>query len=311
MCDVHTHRNVCCEGLVGGDSLLLSQQHSEQVNGKVVQEITPLQQTETFNEDPGYSSRMKNLKHGNLCTLEPADLQQRDNAIYYFSYWFRNATGYFWCKGDPGVRLHILTSPVSVLVEELVSGQDVLTADQTVSEGQRMRLTCAHACAAKLNPNLGYIWYKNGLQLNSWRKRVNILDPISSEDTGSYVCILIGYNDLPSPAVNLTVQERPRDTLSDQVPYSGPKMDRLTTPTLTHGCDKHGSVEHIMNCQKPKSKSLFTFSIMAGASFCAGLVIAVIVTVVIFKTKKKKTMIKKKTHAGGMNKRPISAVSFA
>lgn len=239
---------------------------------------------------PAYSSRMKLLTHGdNDCTMKLGDLKKSDTSIYYFVYSFRNATGHrMTCKGLPGVRLHIFASPVSILVKRLVSGQDVCVADWTVIEGQRIMLTCVPTCAANVNSNLGYIWYKNRLQLNGSTANSQFLslDPISIEDMGSYVCVMIGYKDLPSSAVKLTVQRRPRNTeASDEIPDSG--SEKNSVPTLTHVYDAQNSTDQIFNdCQTPKS--MFTFSILIVASVCVGLVITIMLAILFLKVHKKK-----------------------
>lgn len=126
----------------------------------------------------------------------------RDASIYFFKSSFRNvAGGNMTCECVPAVRLHIFACPVSILLEEIVvRGQKVPVADWTVMEGQKTMLTCVPTCAANLNSNPGYIWYKNRLQLNGSRANSPFLslDPISNEDT---VCAMIGYKDLPSSAV--------------------------------------------------------------------------------------------------------------
>lgn len=175
---------------------------------------------------------------------------------------------------------------MSILVERLVKGQHELVADWTVIEGQRIMLTCVPTCAANLNSNPGYIWYKNGLQLNGSRANSPSLslDPISNEDPGSYVCAMIGYKDLPSSAVDLTVLGPPRNTVMSD---GGSKKD--SEPTLTHGCDAQTSTDQIFNnYQTPKGKSTFTFSIMLATCICVGWVIAIMVAILVHREKKKK-----------------------
>lgn len=160
-------------------------------------------------------------------------------------------------------------------MEKLDRGQDVPVADQTVIEGQRIMLTCVPACAATLNSDPGYIWYKNRLQLNGSTANLSFLslDPISNKDTGSYVCAMIGYKDLPSSAVNLTVQRRPSNTVLSEIP-GGESKD--SAPTQTHGCDAQNYTDQIfINYQTPKGKSIFLFSIMLVAGVCVRWVIAI------------------------------------
>lgn len=98
--------------------------------------------------------------------------------------------------------------------------------DGTVIEGQRIRLICVPNCAANLNSNEGYVWYKNRLKLNDSHANSPFLslDPISYVDTGSYVCAMIDYEDLPLSAVSLTVLRTHRNTrVSNEIPDVGSK----------------------------------------------------------------------------------------
>lgn len=192
--------------------------------------------------------------------MKLADLQQSNASVYYF----KNVTGYHMrCNGVPGVRLHILASPVRIMVKGLVREQGKHVAEWRAKEGQAIKLTWVPTWAAKLNSNPGYIWYRNRLQLNSSRTNSYLsLDPITYEDTGIYVCVLIGYEDLPSPAVNLTVQRRSSSTVSAAVSEGGSKMDNILS--LTHGFDAFSATEQLFNYQK--FKSLFTVSIMLAAT---------------------------------------------
>ena len=239
---------------------------------------------------PGYLNRITYVERGtNNCTLKLADLKKSDATVYYFIYSYRNFMGrHVACKGVPGVRLKIFDSPVGILVEKLVRGQNGPVANYTVTEGQKIRLTCVHTCAMNLNYNPGYIWYKNSLQLNGSRANSPFLSlgSVSNKDTGSYVCVMIGYKDLPSSAVILTVQKKPRG-VSDNLPDGGSKMDRV--PTAAHDCDTQNFVDHIFNCcQTRKGKRMFIYAI-AIVSVCVGLVIAIMVAVILLDAKKKKS----------------------
>lgn len=112
------------------------------------------------------------------------------------------------------------------------------------------------------------------------------LGSVSNKDTGSYVCVMIGYKDLPSFAVILAVQEKPRG-VSDNLPDGGSKMDRV--PTLTRDCDAQNFIDPIFNCcRTPKGKRMFIYSIMV-VSVCVGLVIVIMVAVIVLGVKKKKS----------------------
>ncbi|XP_037611988.1 uncharacterized protein LOC119480002 [Sebastes umbrosus] len=256
--------------------------------------VKPTMKPQPLKEMLAYSLRMNYLERGNNdCTIKLRDLKKTDASIYYFVYNFRKVTGdSVTCDGVPGVRLNIFASPVRIRLEKLVGGPDVPVKDWTVMEGQRIMLTCVSTCAANLNSNPSYIWYKNRLQLNgsSANSPYMSLDPISDEDTGSYVCAMIGYKDLPSSAVNLKVQRRPRNSVVSEISDGGSKEDSV--PTQTHGSDLEAqNSDQFFN----KRKSRFTsFSVMLVASVSIGLVITMMVTLLVLKLKKKKKKKKKK-----------------
>ncbi|XP_051273727.1 uncharacterized protein LOC127373353 [Dicentrarchus labrax] len=252
--------------------------------------LTPLEKIQA------YSNRIKYLKRGNNdCTMKLTGLRKSDTSNYYFIYKSIKVTGHpMTCKSVPAVRLHIVASPVSILVKKLVNGQDVAVADCTVMEGQRIMLTCVSTCAANLNSNPGYIWYKNNLQLSGSRANSPFLslENISVEDTGSYVCTMILYKNLPSSVVNLRVRRKPRNTVvSGEIPDAGSEKDSV--PTLTHVCDAQNNTDQIFNnCRTP-----FTLFIMLLASVSVGLVITILAILVI-RAKKKKD---KKMRCAGPN----------
>uniref|UniRef100_A0A3P8RMG2 Ig-like domain-containing protein n=1 Tax=Amphiprion percula TaxID=161767 RepID=A0A3P8RMG2_AMPPE len=153
---------------------------------------------------PSYEVRMSYLGSNGNCTMKLANLTTEDASIYYFIYNFRHATGNKTkCNGIPGVKLYVLASPVHIFVEKSIRGQKTLVTDWTVVEGQGIMLTCIRTCAANLNCNPGYIWYKNRQQLNSSQVNSSYLSlhPVRMEDTGSYVCALINTNLFPIPIV--------------------------------------------------------------------------------------------------------------
>uniref|UniRef100_A0A3B5AKC4 Ig-like domain-containing protein n=1 Tax=Stegastes partitus TaxID=144197 RepID=A0A3B5AKC4_9TELE len=214
---------------------------------------------------PAYKVRMSYPGSNGNCTMKLANLTTKDAATYYFVYKYRHRTAdQMTCNGIPGVRLHVFASPVHIVVETIVSGQKTLVKDWTVMEGQSILLTCSRTCAENLNSYSGYIWYKNRLQLNT--SQVNSfylsLHPVSKEDAGSYVCVLIGYKDFPSSAVNLIVQNRPRSIMSGESDDSRHENDSLPLP------------------RSPKGKSLFRFPVVLVASVCFGLAVVITVAVV-------------------------------
>uniref|UniRef100_A0A4W6CT92 Ig-like domain-containing protein n=1 Tax=Lates calcarifer TaxID=8187 RepID=A0A4W6CT92_LATCA len=212
-----------------------------------------------------YSFKFIYPKHGNNnCTMKLTDLKMTDASIYYFVYKFKNDAGAnMTCKGVPGVRLQVLASPVRILVAGIIG-------NQTVTEGQRVMLVCVSTCAVNLSPNPGYTWYKNTQQLNGSRENF-------------YVCAMIGYEDLPSSAVSLTVQSGPRNTLVE-VPVAGSKED-----SQTHGCDAQSCInQNLNNCETLQGRSGLILSLGVITSVCVGLVIAVTTAVLVLKEKRKK-----------------------
>lgn len=191
-----------------------------------------------LSQDAAYSGRTKYLRRtSNDCTLRLADLKESDTSYYYVTYHFNYFSGVKrTCVGFPGVWLHIFLSAVDVLVQQFDDGQRLAVAGQKVTEGQRIILTCVPTCAETLNSRLTYIWYKNGLKLSGGSAKENFLhlDPISNEDTGSYSCAMIGHEDLPSPAVNLSVQYGPRNTtLSVEISSDGTEKGSVMTLTCS------------------------------------------------------------------------------
>ncbi|KAF5906478.1 B-cell receptor CD22-like, partial [Clarias magur] len=80
-----------------------------------------------------------------------------------------------------------------------------LIAPAEVTEGQSAVLTCKTTCSLT-DPT--FIWYKNrrDLTTNTIRSNEVHLQPVSSEDAGSYSCAVRGYEHLPSPARTLRVR---------------------------------------------------------------------------------------------------------
>lgn len=297
-CVTYTHRETC--GLKGS-SIVFSCFYPKKNQAVSVsgwsKKLNPNMERKPLKQLPEYSFRAHYYKNGdNDCTVKLTDLQKTDASIYYFEYTFRNDAGdNVTCEGFPGVRLHIFESPVIILVEKLVRGQEVPVADRTVMEGQRIKLTCFPTCAANLNSNPGYIWYKNRVQLNGSRANSPFLslDPITDEDTGSYVCAMISYKAFPSSAVQLTVQRRPRNTVVSEIPVGGLKNDCV--PTQTPGSDAHNFTDQIFNnYQTPKDKSMFTLSIILVASVSLGWVMAIVVAIIVIRMKKKKKRRRRK-----------------
>lgn len=221
-----------------------------------------------------------------ICTLKAADLELCDAFMSYFRERENNEAYYTTCKGLPSGRLHVFASPVGIVVERL-RGRDVKMAKWTVLKGQMISLVCVPTCPANFSSNRGYIWYKDGVQLNASGTNLRSLTlyPIRFEDAGRYVCVSVGHENSPSSAVNLTVQRAPRHAVSDKSPDG---TSTLNLP-LTH---RNDSIDQSFNYHW-KSKSLYTLSVILLASVGIGLL--VVMTVAFLMKKIKETEQKKKS----------------
>ncbi|XP_036394464.1 B-cell receptor CD22-like [Megalops cyprinoides] len=117
-----------------------------------------------------YSQRVQylgNKEHN--CTFRINNLTERDSATYCFRFLTNTYSGKF--SGIPGVTLTVRALQVSVNPD-------------TVSEGERVTLTCNTTCT--VNYSLAFIWYKNGNPLPNINQ--NLQFSASSEDAGSYSC---------------------------------------------------------------------------------------------------------------------------
>uniref|UniRef100_A0A3Q3EXE2 Ig-like domain-containing protein n=1 Tax=Labrus bergylta TaxID=56723 RepID=A0A3Q3EXE2_9LABR len=155
----------------------------------------------------------------------------------------------------------------------------------TVMEGQKMILTCNPQCNAHRNSNPGYIWYKNKKRLKDSGANVDLLsfESIRNEDSGSYVCAMIGQEDLPSTAVNISVRRKQSDpVLSTRTPTKD------SVPILTHTTENTEQTFNIS--QQPQNRGLFKISMILLSSVCVGLITGLTVTVLVYKVKQKKKM---------------------
>ena len=109
-------------------------------------------------------------------------------------------TSYQHCK-------RLLNDVLSVLILFHL-GLLVKVTPPTVTEGQKVTLTCSTTCTLTDNPNPPYIWKKNRQRLTNPKTKSNYLylDPGSSEDTGRYSCAVNGHENLPSAEETLTVR---------------------------------------------------------------------------------------------------------
>ncbi|KAK0137520.1 B-cell receptor CD22 [Merluccius polli] len=124
-------------------------------------------------------------------TLRITDLRVTDSAEYRFTF----ITSYFEWKGI----LHGTTLTVTGLRVEV-------TPVATVTEGQRVTLTCITSCPLADKPS--YIWYQNNGSVTGSENPENqlVLDPVGPQHAGSYSCSVRNYPHLRSPEETLTVQ---------------------------------------------------------------------------------------------------------
>ncbi|KAF4075483.1 hypothetical protein AMELA_G00234950, partial [Ameiurus melas] len=113
-------------------------------------------------------------------------------------------------------------------------------APAEVTEGQSAVLICKTTCSLT-DPT--FIWYKNRRDLTTKTTKSNELhlQPVSSEDAGSYSCAVRGYEHLPSPAQTLRVRYPPK-RVSVSISSSGEIVEGSSV-TLTCSSDANPPVE--------------------------------------------------------------------
>uniref|UniRef100_A0A8C8H0L4 Ig-like domain-containing protein n=1 Tax=Oncorhynchus tshawytscha TaxID=74940 RepID=A0A8C8H0L4_ONCTS len=153
---------------------------------------------EDLSEDPEYYGRLLHGAVGNKktdCTLRITELRERDSANYSFR--FKTQQGSY---NDP---FQVTLSVTDVFVK---------VRPDIVIEGEKVWMSCSTSCILKQN-STDYIFYKDKLRLPSPNRHgVLYLDPVSSEDAGSYSCVLVGLENQPSLGATLTVRYPPRST---------------------------------------------------------------------------------------------------
>uniref|UniRef100_W5M7X2 Ig-like domain-containing protein n=1 Tax=Lepisosteus oculatus TaxID=7918 RepID=W5M7X2_LEPOC len=139
---------------------------------------------------PQYVNRTEYLGNKvNNCTLRLRNLTTSDSTTYWFKF-ITNTAGGKW-TGQPGVSLS-------------VTGLQAQVNSSTVTEGQAVNLTCKTSCTLS-DPT--FTWYRNGLLLPAQTPSSPLtFNPVSYEHDGSYSCTARGYDNLPSPAVTLSVR---------------------------------------------------------------------------------------------------------
>ncbi|CAL8363646.1 unnamed protein product [Merluccius merluccius] len=140
------------------------------------------------------------------CTLSIRDLRQSDSDVYNFRFKTNQPGGEH--TANPGVALTVTGLRVEV------------TPVATVTEGQRVTLTCITSCPLADKPF--YIWYQNNGPVTGSENPENqlVLDPVIPQHAGIYSCSFRNYPHLRSPEETLTVQYAPQ-TPSVSVSPSG------------------------------------------------------------------------------------------
>ncbi|XP_062400270.1 B-cell receptor CD22-like [Sardina pilchardus] len=160
-----------------------------------------------------------------ICTLKMKDLSVSHSGEYAFRITTKEGEIY---SGLPGVNIS-------------VTALQVFISHETVEEGQEVTFTCNTSCTLSSNPI--FMWYKNGQPVtykHTTRDNKLHLNPVSSEDTGSYSCAVKGHESLSSTAVFLSVRHKPTDVSVSISPSDGIKEG--TSVTLTCSSDANPPV---------------------------------------------------------------------
>ncbi|KAL2086839.1 hypothetical protein ACEWY4_017898 [Coilia grayii] len=174
------------------------------------------------------------------CSLQIDKLSDEHAGVYHFQ--FYTAFHQRWIRGGSGIRVS-------------VTALQVLMNPETVTEGERLTLTCNTTCS--LSDNSTFIWYKNGQLLTSkhtTRDNKLQLNPVSSEDSGNYSCAFRGHESLSSTAVFLHVRYKPKN-VSVSISASG-DMNEGDTVTLTCSNDANPPVHNYTWYVKTGAESL-------------------------------------------------------
>ncbi|KAJ8353047.1 hypothetical protein AAFF_G00115180, partial [Aldrovandia affinis] len=205
-------QSFCCSSVLGQDGWSVSYQHericalkgssvdmpctySYPYSNRVETTFWFVEETADLAETPEYKGRVEyrgNKEHD--CTLRVRGLRKSDSKTYFFRF-LTNRDKYY---GQGGSTLSVTDLQVEV-------------NPATVTEGQRVTLTCRTTCTLSGSP--AFIWYKNKLPLSTTNMYNNYLQfTASSEDSGSYSCGVRDHENLSFPAVTLSVRYAPKST---------------------------------------------------------------------------------------------------
>ncbi|XP_062400218.1 B-cell receptor CD22-like [Sardina pilchardus] len=159
------------------------------------------------------------------CTLKLKDIRVSHSGEYAFRFTTKERESY---SGLPGVNIS-------------VTALQVFISPETVEEGQEVTFTCNYTCTLSSNPT--FIWYKNGQPVtykHTARDNKLHLNPVSSEDAGSYSCAVKGHESHSSNIASLNVRYKPTHVsvsiiLSDE-------LKEVTSVTLTCSSDANPAV---------------------------------------------------------------------
>ncbi|XP_076128402.1 B-cell receptor CD22-like isoform X2 [Alosa pseudoharengus] len=178
-------------------------------------------------------------KKENSFTLRLEDIRQSHSGEYTFRLTTTGGQGF---SGVPGVTISVTDLQVWATLD-------------TVKEGDKVTLTCNTTCTLSNNPN--FIWYKNGQPVtykHTTRDNKLHLDPVSSEDAGSYSCAVKGDESLSSAAVSLNVRYKPKNVLASITASS--TIEEGSVVTLTCSSDANPPVHTYTWSMKSGAESL-------------------------------------------------------
>ncbi|XP_046694009.1 B-cell receptor CD22-like [Silurus meridionalis] len=189
----------------------------------VIDPVKGVEATDLRNES-GYSGRVEYLgDEQNHFSLRLSDVNKSDEHDY--------------CIRVKGNKNYLFYPGIILRVTELR-----VEAPETVVEGNVTVLLCDTTCSPSDTP--AFIWYKDDIKIIGKNISGNtlILKPTKAGDAGSYSCAVRGYEDLRSPAQNLSVKYRPRN-ISVYISPSGEIVEGSSV-TLTCSADANPPVEN-------------------------------------------------------------------
>ncbi|KAK0136536.1 B-cell receptor CD22 [Merluccius polli] len=174
-------------------------------------------------------------------TLRITDLRDTDSAEYRFTF---KSTSHEWKGTFHGTTLTVTgTTDLHFLPNSGLSVE--VTPVATVTEGQRVTLTCMTSCPLTDKPS--YMWYQNNGPVTGPKSPENqlVLDPVSPQHAGNYACSVRNYPHLRSPEETLTVQctMNPPKTPSVTVSPSGEVVEG-TSVTLSCSSDANPAANY-------------------------------------------------------------------